>query len=112
MDEKFEIQIEIKNIDLSIILRFIKDNLTFEDISMGFWYKDETSMDKVFSPFFMADSFFILLEGLGYWVNDEFVGILPFSLIRDVTEYRTDILKDKFKKTELILNIRSITNNI
>jgi hypothetical protein len=49
-----------------------------------------------------------LLEGLGYWVNDEFVGILPFSLIRDVTEYRPDILKDQFKKTEIILKITSI----
>jgi hypothetical protein len=110
MDEKIEIKIEIKKANLSISLSYIKENLTLEGISMGLWYNDVIGLEIVMSPFFKEDTWHLLLEGLSGWVNDDFDEILPFSLKRDITEYRSDILKDQSNKTEIILKIRRISS--
>ncbi len=105
MAEKFEIQIEIKKTDLSICLSYIKDDLTMDDISSGYWFNEEIRLEQVMSPFFKEDTWHSILEGLSYWVNDDFDEIIPFSLVRDITEYGSDILIDPLTKTEIIFKI-------
>ena len=107
-----EVQIEIKKNDLSIKIRYIKVNLKNEDIQMGDWYSHEHNIEQVFSPFFIEDTWYLFLEGLSYWVNDDFDEKLPFILTRDISAYRLDILKDKINKTELTLTIRKMAKKI
>jgi hypothetical protein len=107
-----EIKIEIKKNDLSIKIRYIKANLKNEDILMGYWYSHEHNIEQVFSPFFIEDTWYLFLEGLCYWVNDDFDEKLPLILTRDISEYRLDILKDKKNKTELTLTIRKTAKKI
>ena len=98
-----EVQIEIKKNDLSIKIRYIKANLMNEDILMGYWYSHEHNIEQVFSPFFIEDTWYLFLEGLSNWVNDDFDEKLPFILTRDISEYRLGILKDKKNKNQIIL---------
>ena len=64
---------------------------------MGYWYNHEHNIEQVFSPFFIEDSWYLFLEGLSYWVNDDFDEKLPFILTRDISKYGLDMLKDKKK---------------
>ena len=110
MAEKFEIQIEIKKVDLSICLSYIKDDLTMDGIRSGFWCKEEIRLEQVMSPFFKEDEGHLICEGLGYWVNDDFDEIIPYCLVRDITEYGSDILIDPLTKTEIIFKINHVAS--
>ncbi len=111
MAGRFEIQIEIKKIDLSICLSYIKDDLTMDDIRCGLWFnEEEIRLEQVMSPFFKDDICNLLLEGLGHWVNDDFDESIPFCLVRDVTGYLSDVLIDPFEKTEIIFKINHVAS--
>lgn len=112
MNEKIEIKIEIKRIDLVISLCYIKENLTYEDIQCGFWYNNEINADQVMSPFIKVDNWNLLEEAMGHWVNDEFNESFPLKLIRNINGFRKDILKDIFKETHLIITMDKIANQI
>jgi hypothetical protein len=110
MDNNIEIKIEVERIDLAISLCYTKENLTLEDIQSGFWYNNEINIAQVMSPFIKANNWNLLEEAMGYWVNDDFNECFPFKLIRDINEYRTDILMDTLKKTQLIITMNKIAN--
>ena len=107
---KFNIKvcITVKNSDLSIEVSYIVNNLDFYDISSGFWYRLDLSLNKVFSAFFLENTWSLLEEGMGHWVNDDFKEEFPYQLYRDISDYCFDILKNKSGMTKLSITFQDI----
>lgn len=112
--EKIEIEIKIQNSKLSISIVYYK-TLTLEDIQMGFWLYQEPGdsqfeLEQIMAPFIKIDKWHLLEEAISYWVNDDFDESFPFSLIRNLNEYRPDILNDSLNETTIYLSINRIAD--
>ena len=109
LTEEFEVKIEIKRSNLSVRIIYKTQELTFEDISEG-WLYDSEHIKHLMTPFIKMDHWHLLAEAIGYWVNDDFDESFPFSLIRNLNEYRPDILNDSLNETTFHLSIHRVIN--
>jgi hypothetical protein len=109
MKLNIQVCIKISNSDLSIEVSYIVCNLDFYDMSSGFWYRFDLSLNKVFSPFFLENTWSLLEEGMGHWVNDDFKEEFPYQLVRDISDYCFDILKNKSGTTKLSITFQDIS---
>jgi hypothetical protein len=101
MADNYIITITIYTIDVKISFTYKKENLSIDEIHDGSWLITDYPKDKVFSPFFMDNNWYLIEEAIGNWISDDFDETFPFILIRDITEYDSEILKNPLVQIKL-----------